>query len=127
VGQLTLEYILDGSTQFIVVNLDNTIEQVLTDAKRFFADYLHGGAITERAYLGQRHAFAFLQTSGHGVAIKGFSTYHFGVGPAYSFDVFCDASHKSTTTDSSEDGINGVSIWHLFEYLHSYSTLTGDN
>jgi len=45
---LTLEYILDSGAKLIIVNFDDTVEELFAYPERLFANDFHGCAVTER-------------------------------------------------------------------------------
>ncbi len=65
----TFEYVFDGRTNLVIVDLDYAIEEPLTDAKGLLTNNAHCRAIAERANFGKGDAVALLQTARHRVPI----------------------------------------------------------
>src|SRR6266850_2425826 len=123
----TFEYIFDGGTNLIIVDLDYPVEQLLANAERLFAHDAHRRAVAERANLRERDALALIQATRHRVPVEGLGTNDARARIADALDVLADARDEAAASDGTKDGVEVLGVGHLLEDLHPDGALAGDH
>ena len=123
----TFEYVFDSSTDFVIVDFDYLIEELLADAKGLLANNAHRRAIAERANFGKRDALALVQAARHRVPVKRLDANDLGTRTADALDVFAYARDEASSADSTKDSVEVLGVRELFEDFHRDGALTRDN
>lgn len=123
----TFKYVLDCSTDLVIVDFDYPVEELPTDAEGLLANNTHRRTVAERADFRKRDALALFQTARHRVTVDRFDANDARVRTADALNVFAYARNEASSTDSSKDSVEMLSVSELFENFHADSALTGDH
>lgn len=123
----TLEDVLDTSADLVVVDNDDTVNELLADAEGLLADETNGRAVGKRSHLVEKNALAGLERAVHGVAVDRLDAKHLGLGTGHTLQVRGDAGQQATTANGGEHAVEAVGVGDLPADLHADGALARDD
>ena len=119
-----LEHVLDRRADLVGVDEDHAVEELPAQAKRLFADLLHGDPVGEETHVIQHDAPSGLERARHGVGVHRFDAEDLDR-RAQPLDVGSDAGNEPAAADRHEHRVDRVR--GLTQDFHSDRALARDH
>jgi len=127
IAEFTLKDILDSGTDLIVVDLDDTVSQLLTQPEGLLSDDPDCSAVRKRSDFIQHNPLALHKTLLHSISIHGLYSDDLDSRLRDPLDICRDTRDEPSSSDRSEDSVELITVGHLTADLHSNSSLTSND